>query len=56
MYALLLILLLLVLLLLVLLFLYSRQLRRQKWQDETDECRFFNQVYGKDPKEPPPQS
>lgn len=48
--------LLLILLLFVFLFLYSRQLHRQKWQDETDECRFFNQVYGKDPGEPPPQS
>lgn len=43
--------LLLLLLLLVLLLLYSRQLRRQKWHDETDECRFFNQAYGKGPSE-----
>lgn len=42
----------LLLLLLVLVLLHSRQSHRHAWhdEDEADECRFFNQVYGEDTK------
>ncbi|MDO4693744.1 MAG: hypothetical protein Q4A62_03825 [Eikenella sp.] len=48
--------LLLLLLLFVLLLLYSRQLHRQKWHDETDECRFFSQAYKPDAEKKHPNA